>query len=127
VGCVDARKGQVLWSRNSGGWQGVGGNDNVLVGADASDRITGWKTQSGEALWTQEKLLYRKLSGVAFSGLVAVMGDSEGWVHFLDSKTGDLVARMPTDGSAIETPPLVAQGVVLVVTRKGGLFAFRPR
>lgn len=127
VGCVDARRGQVLWSRNSGGWQGVGGNDNVLVGADASDRITGWKTQSGEALWTQEKLLYRKLSGVTFIGPVAVIGDGEGWVHFLDSKTGDLLARMSTDGSAVDAPPVVAQGVVLVVTRKGGLFAFRPR
>lgn len=127
VGCVDARRGQVLWSRNSGGWQGVGGNDTVLVGSDASDRITGWKAQTGEALWTQEKLLYRKLSGVTVIGSLAAVGDNEGWVHFLDSKTGDLVARMATDGSPIETPPLVAQGVVLVVTRKGGLFAFRPR
>lgn len=125
VGCVNARRGQLLWSRNSGGWQSVAGNDRVLVGADASDRITGWKAQTGEALWTQEKLLYRKLGGFAISPGAVAVGDSEGRVHWLDPVTGDLLARAETDGSAIETPPVVISGVMLVVTRKGGLFAFR--
>jgi outer membrane assembly lipoprotein YfgL len=127
VGCVNAKRGQLLWSRNSGGWQRVAGNDNVLVGADASDRITGWKTQSGEALWTQEKLLYRKLSGVTLWAGAAVVGDADGWVHFLNPQTGDILARMETDGSAIETPPVGMGDVLLAVTRKGGLFAFRAR
>ena len=125
VGCVNAKRGQLLWSRNSGGWQSVAGNGSVLVGADASDRITGWKTQTGEALWNQEKLLYRKLSGFVMSPSSVAVGDSEGRVHWLDPVSGELIARAETDGSAIETPPVVMSGVLLVVTRKGGLFAFR--
>ena len=46
-------------------------------------------------------------------------------MHWLDPVSGDLIARAETDGSAIETPPVVTSGVLLVVTRKGGLFAFR--
>jgi hypothetical protein len=35
--------------------------------------------------------------------------------------------RLTTDGSAIVAQPVVSGTVMLVVTRKGGLFAFRPQ
>ena len=127
VGCVNVRKGQLLWSRNSGGWQSVAVSERLLVGADASDRITAWKSSTGEALWTQEKLLYRSLSGTVIFGGLAVFGDAEGQVHFIDLNSGEISARMPTDGSAIVAPPVVLGGLLLVPTSNGGLFACRTR
>lgn len=126
VACVDASRGALLWSRNAGGTDAVGGSEELIFGADGSDRITAWRTASGEVAWTQEGFLYRGLSGaLAVSGSV-IFGDAEGYVHFLSAATGEPQLRLATDGSAIVGTPVLAGTTVLVTTRKGGLHAFRP-
>jgi hypothetical protein len=44
----------------------------------------------------------------------------------LSRAKGEAQLRSTTDGSAIAVPPVVAGGVLVVVTRSGGMFAFRP-
>ena len=126
VGCADADRGVPVWTRNLGGWQPVGGDDQVLVAGDASDRLSGWRMLTGESLWSTERLLHRQLSGVAVSGRVATAGDAQGVVHFLDKLTGEPLLRLPTDGSAVVGAPAVAGTTLVVVTRSGGVFGFRP-
>ena len=55
-----------------------------------------------------------------------VFGDLEGQVHFLDRTDGKTLLRLPTDGSPVVAQPVLAGTTMLVVTRNGGLFAFRP-
>jgi outer membrane protein assembly factor BamB len=126
VGCVDASKGTLRWSRNIGGLQAVGGSDTVVVGADASDRITAWRESNGEVLWTSERLLFRGLSGPLGAGKAVVFGDAEGRLHFMDIDTGEPVLRLATDGSPIVGTPVLSGTTMLVATRNGGLYAFRP-
>ncbi|MFY9513353.1 MAG: outer membrane protein assembly factor BamB [Rubrivivax sp.] len=126
VACADAARGALLWSRNAGGVHPVGGNEDVVIGADASDRITGWKTANGEVAWSNEKLLYRGLSGMLTAGPTVVFGDSEGYVHFLSAASGEQQLRLPTDGSPVVATPVLSGTTVLVSTRDGGFFAFRP-
>jgi outer membrane protein assembly factor BamB len=126
IGCIDAAKGSLMWSRNQGGVQAVGGDAQVVVGADGSDRITAYKQASGDLAWTNERLLFRGLSGFLGAGKVVVVGDQEGHVHFLDRETGQLALRLPTDGSAVMGAPVLSGTTLLVTTRSGGLFAFRP-
>jgi hypothetical protein len=59
-------------------------------------------------------------------GPTVVFGDFEGIVHFLDSSDGQTLLRLPTDGSPVVGKPTLSDTTLLVVTRKGGLFAFRP-
>ncbi len=126
VGCVDAEAGRLLWARNSGGINAIGGDDEVVVGADASDRIVAWKTANGETAWSSERLALRRLSAPASLGAAVVFGDFEGYLHFLDPKDGRTLARLATDGSQVVGRPTLAGNTLLVVTRNGGLFAFRP-
>ena len=126
VGCVDAERGGLVWARNSGGTNAIGGDAELLFGADASDRITAWRTPSGEVAWTSEKLLYRGLSAPMSAGRTVVFGDSEGQLHFLSREDGQTLLRLPTDGSAVVGTPVLSGTTMLVVTRDGGLFAFRP-
>lgn len=76
-------------------------------------------------MWTNEKFLFRGLGGVRLAGRTAVVGDSQGFVHFLDREDGQPLLRLPTDGSAVVGAPVVSGTTVLVVTRAGGLHAFR--
>ncbi len=126
VACADASRGALVWSRNIGGVQAIGGDAQRMVGADASDRITAWRTDNGDVAWTSEKLLYRGLSGATVVGPVVAFGDVEGVVHFLSTETGEAQLQLRTDGTPVVGTPVLGGNTLLVVTQKGGLFAFRP-
>lgn len=125
VGCVDGERGALNWTKTVGGTDGVAADDQSVYGADASDRITAWKLASGEVAWQTEKLLYRGLAAPLATPKAVVFGDSEGIVHFLSRDKGETLLRVNTDGSAIAAAPVVAGTTMLVVTRKGGLYALR--
>ncbi|MEJ6001823.1 outer membrane protein assembly factor BamB [Paucibacter soli] len=126
VACINADRGTTLWSRNVGGGQGVGGDAQLVVAADGSDRITAWNTRNGDVQWTAEQFLNRKLSAPLVQGPTIVFGDFEGQLHFISRDTGKTQLRLPTDGSPIVGAPVLAGNTLLVATRNGGLFAFRP-
>lgn len=125
VGCVNAERGSVAWTKTVGGLEAVGGDAELLFGADASDRLTAWRTPSGEVAWTSEALMFRGLSGPVATARSVVFGDASGTLHWLSRDKGAAQARLSTDGSAIGTPPVVVNGLVIAVTRSGGVFAFR--
>ena len=126
VGCVNAERGATVWSKNIGGTDAVAGDAEFVFAADASDRITAWKAPSGDVAWTSDKLLYRSLSSPLSVGRTVVFGDADGTVHFIARDSGEALLRLPTDGSAIVAAPVVSGTTMLVVTRNGGLYAFRP-
>ena len=123
---MNADRGALVWSRNVGGIEGVGGDAELIVGADGSDRITAWRAASGDVAWNNDKLLYRELSAPLVVGRTAIFGDAQGNLHFLAREDGRQLLRLATDGSAIVAPPALSGKTLLVVTRNGGLFAFRP-
>ncbi|WP_157265090.1 outer membrane protein assembly factor BamB [Azohydromonas aeria] len=126
VGCVDAQRATLLWAKNVGGIAPVGADARQVFGADASDRISAWNAASGEVAWTSDKLLNRDLSGALALERAVVFGDAQGYVHFLSRDNGQTLQRLATDGSAVVGTPLRAGDAVIVLTRKGGVFAFRP-
>jgi outer membrane protein assembly factor BamB len=126
VGCADASRGTLLWSRNVGGIEAAGGDAERIFGADGSGRISAWNATSGELVWTSEKLLHRGLSGALGVGTSVLFGDEEGYMHFLAATTGELQLRLPTDGSPVVGVPVLSGTTLLVATERGGLFAFRP-
>ncbi|WP_282823669.1 outer membrane protein assembly factor BamB [Pelomonas sp. V22] len=125
VGCVNGERGTAIWSRNNSGQVGVSADGDLLVGADASDRITAWKVANGDVAWTADQLQNRKLSAPLLTAKVAVFGDGEGYVHFLSRETGKTQLRLETDGSAIVAAPQAVGGLIVVVTAKGGVFGLK--
>ena len=43
VGCVDADRGRILWTKHDRRHRAVAGDAELVFGADASDRITAWQ------------------------------------------------------------------------------------
>lgn len=125
VGCVNAERGVIAWTKPIGGTDGVAADEQFVFGADASDRITAWKAPGGEVAWQSEKYLYRGLGAPLATPKAVVFGDSLGVVHFLSRDKGDALLRLTTDGSGIAAAPVVSGSTMLVVTRNGGLYAFR--
>jgi len=126
VGCVDAQLGSVAWTKNVGGTDAISGDAELLFGADASDRINAWRTATGDVAWTSEALMFRGLGAPAAVAQSVVFGDSSGTLHWFSRAKGESQARVPTDGNPITTPLVSVGGMLIVVTRGGGVFAFRP-
>jgi outer membrane protein assembly factor BamB len=126
VGCVDAQLGNVAWTKTVGGTDAIAGDAEMIFGADASDRLSAWRTPTGDIAWTSEALMFRGVGAPATVGQSVVYGDSNGMLHWFSRAKGESQARVPTDGNPITTPPVTVGGTLVVVTRGGGIFAFRP-
>jgi outer membrane assembly lipoprotein YfgL len=125
VSCVNAVRGNLLWTRNVGGTQGVAMDAQTVVAADASSRVTAWRAATGEVAWATEALAHRDVSTPVLLPTAVAFGDLEGTVHLLSRDSGKTIARLPTDGSAIQTLALAPDALLVAVTRNGGVFAFR--
>jgi outer membrane assembly lipoprotein YfgL len=125
VGCVDAARGALTWTKNVGGANGVAADQQWVFAADASDRITAWRRESGEVAWTSDDLRFRTLSPPLVHGRTLVLGDYQGQLHFLDRESGRPLLRLPTDGNEFVGAPVKSGPVIVAVTRNGGVFAFR--
>ena len=126
VACVNAERGSLNWTKVTGGTQGVAADAQYVFGADGSDRMTAWRVGTGDVAWSSDKLMHRGLSAPLIVGQAVVFGDAEGTLHFLSRDKGEAMLRLPTDGSAILAAPVASGATMLVVTKAGGVFAFRP-
>ena len=127
VACIDtAARGQLLWRRVAGGSVGLHGDKEQVFGVESDGRVIAWRARDGEPIWQSDKLRYRELSAPLVVGRSVVVGDGMGLVHMLSRKDGELLNRLTTDGSAIAATPVLAGNTLVVVTRKGGVFGFRP-
>ena len=126
VGCVDAERAVTLWTQKSAGAEGVDGDDAVLYGAQSNGAIAAWSRQDGSAIWSTDYLLHRKLTAPLILGRAVVVGDDAGVVYLLSQEDGSPLNRLSTDGSGIAMRPVAAADTLIVVTRKGNIYGFRP-
>ena len=126
VGCVDASRGTLLWTKPANAAQGVHGDEGLVVGTELDGKIIAWKRADGERVWTSERLQYRSLTSPLLLGRSVVVGDSTGLVHFISREDGSPLNRLPTNSSGVAAPPVVAGSNLVVVTRTGGVYGFAP-
>lgn len=126
IGCVDAARGLVQWTRPANGAQGLSGDAERLFGTEADGTLLAWRRTDGERAWTSERFKHRQLSAPALLGRTLAIGDQEGQLLLVSREDGGLLARMPTDGSAITAQPVLAGNTLVVVTRNGSVVGFRP-
>ncbi len=126
VSCLDANRGNTLWTRPAQGHEGLDGDENFIFGTESDSKVLAWQRQGGQPAWTQDALRFRGLSAPLVLGRSVVLGDDKGLVHFLSRQDGQPLQRLSTDGSAIVGKPVLADQTLVVVTRTGGVFGFRP-
>ena len=126
VGCVDSQRGTLIWSKPASGAEGVSGDDRFVYGTESNGNVMAWRRADGERGWVSERLKYRDLTAPLSVGRSVVVGDSTGVVHFLSREDGSPLNRVTTDGSAIAATPVLAGNTVVVVTRNGGVYGYRP-
>jgi len=122
---IDAPSGRPIWARDSGGPGRVGVASDRVVVADAAGTVWALDKSSGGALWSQPALARRNLTSAVVQGDYAVVGDLDGYLHWLKLDTGELAARERTGRDALRASPVVADGILVAEDIDGGLSAYR--
>jgi outer membrane protein assembly factor BamB len=127
VACYDAQSGNQQWARDMSTLTGVSFDARYAFVADDRGAVHALDRTNGRSVWKQDKLANRRLSLPLPLGNEVVLGDLQGYVHFLSRDGGAFVARFATDGSAVLAAPLRLPGGLLLQTRNGGLYALSLR
>jgi outer membrane protein assembly factor BamB len=128
VGAFNPDNGSPMWTHSLVSYGGLARNGDALYASDASGTVWALDRGSGNALWKQDALGYRWLSSPAVQDGYVVVGDLDGYLHWMKPDTGAIVARDRIGGrkDAIRaTPQVSADGVMVAVTTKGRLAAYR--
>lgn len=126
VGCVDTARGTVAWTQLASGAEGVHGDADYVYGTESNGLVVAWRRLDGTRAWTVDRLKFRKLTAPLALGRAVVIGDNTGLVHLLARDDGAPLNRLSTDDSGVAAAPVVAGETLVVVTRKGNVYGFRP-
>ncbi len=123
---VDAREGRPLWDHPFSSYAGLALGGTTLVGVDDESEVWAWSTDGGGNLWKQDGLKWRWLGTPAVQDTHVVVGDSKGYVHWLNLSDGSFAARTRMTHNAIRSKPLVLDdGRVIVQNVMGDISAWQ--
>ena len=124
VACFDVLRGAAMWARDVSSVAGMAADSRNFYITDDRNAVIALDKTNGASVWKQDKLFGRGVSAPLAFGRHVVVGDFQGYVHFLSREDGSFAGRIATDGSAIITPPVALDPSSFVVqTRAGGVFA----
>ncbi len=125
AGVIEA-SGEVVWRRSLSSYAGLGNDFRQLYVTDAEDNVWAIDPRNGSALWKQDKMVGRKLSAPVAVGDYVVVGDYEGYLHWLSPEDGRIVGRIRVGSDRISTQPVVVDDVAYVLGDGGELAAVAP-
>jgi outer membrane protein assembly factor BamB len=117
--------GQIWWARDASSYRGFTMDDENIYLTNADSVVVAMKRSDGAVIWEQDAMKRRGLTAPALDGDALVVGDFEGYVHWLDKATGEIVARQKTDGERITNAAVTTDSGVFVQTDSGKLLAFK--
>ena len=124
ISALDLQDGRLLWNRDFSSYAGLEVDAAQVYIVDAEDAVWALDRRSGSGLWKQADLSGRQLSAPALSGNYVIVGDFEGYVHWLDKNSGRIVGRARADSEGITTAPLTLGEAVFVLGNSGSIHAF---
>ena len=125
LSAIDGPSGRPLWSRPFSTFTSLSQQDQALYGVDDESNVWAFAKNGGSDLWKNEQLKHRWLSGTEVQGAYVVVGDLEGYVHWLKTDDGALAGRVRLSSKAIRAQPLVVGDLVYVEDVVGHLSAYR--
>ncbi|MFO1422954.1 MAG: outer membrane protein assembly factor BamB [Candidatus Competibacteraceae bacterium] len=125
VAAIDMRGGNLLWNRELSSYAGLAVDERQVYVSDETDAVLALDRRNGGTLWKQAELTGRRLSAPVATRDHVVVGDFEGYLHWLGKDNGEIVGRIRAAGKAIAAPPFVAGDTVFVQGQDGALGAFR--
>ncbi len=124
LAALAVEQGRMLWVKDVGTALGLDVSRTRLTLSDVDDQVWLIDRRNATTLWKRDGLENRTLTRPSFYGNYVVVGDMQGYLHWLDAESGEFVARLKI-GSPLLVPPLVVGTTLYQLDAGGGLSAFR--
>jgi len=125
VAAVELIGGKVLWRRDMSSYAGLGISGQNLLITDSQSFVWAIDRDSSASVWRQDKLARRSLTPPTRFGDYVVVGDFDGYVHFLGREDGRIAARLQIDSDGLSSAPVAVDDLLLIYGRGGTLTALR--
>ncbi|MGZ5052107.1 MAG: outer membrane protein assembly factor BamB [Methylobacter sp.] len=128
IAAISAADGEVLWRNEAiSSYSSLSNDFRYLYLTNPESHVMQLDQHNGAALWKQKELHQRKLTAPAPYESYVVVGDFEGYVHWLSSVDGRQMGRVQITDVPIDAKPIIADGAVYVYAKDGTLAALRVR
>lgn len=126
ISAVSPVDGEVLWRNESiSATHGLNADQRYLYLSDVNSDVWQLDQRNGASYWKQTDLHQRRLSVPAVYDDYVVVGDFEGYLHWLSKTDGRLLARIEITDSPIVATPIVVDDVIYVYASDGTLAAVK--
>ncbi|CAM3542654.1 Outer membrane protein assembly factor BamB precursor [Vibrio aerogenes CECT 7868] len=117
---IDLRSGKPLWKRNYSSATNIATDGGKIFVVTDQDYLTAVDARSGTEIWTNRQLENRLVTEPVIIHNYVVVGDSEGYLYWIDRNTGEFVSEQHVSSSGFAVAPIVlSDGGYLVMTRDG--------
>lgn len=122
MACFDiSQGGRSVWAQRFSSTTGMATDHVHAYAANQRDTVVALNLIDGNEVWRQDALRNRRLTAPAVVPQAVVVGDLEGYVHFLARENGQLLGRLQVGGGAVVSPLVDTPRGVLVQTSAGNL------
>lgn len=125
VTALAAESGRLLWFKDISSSTGVLVERTNLALSDSNGEVWLLDRRNGSTMWKQDKLLNRGLTRPAIYGSQVVVGDAQGYLHWIDIESGEFVARVREGKKGFAGAPFTVGTTLYVLTHEGTLAAYR--
>ncbi|BGI50997.1 MAG: outer membrane protein assembly factor BamB [Arsenophonus endosymbiont of Ceratovacuna japonica] len=122
---IDMYSSEIIWKRNLGSVNDIIVVNNILYLVDKNDRVLAIRKNDGITLWTQDSLLYHNLTAPIIYNGYLIIGDSNGYLYWLDSNNGKFIAQNKIDSSGFHSKPVIAKDKLLIQANNGIVYLIK--
>tara|TARA_B100000700_G_scaffold295717_1_gene358876 strand:- start:2783 stop:4024 length:1242 start_codon:yes stop_codon:yes gene_type:complete len=123
LAALELRSGEVRWKRDYSAYENLHIDGASIYLTDANSHVFGLDLRGGIEQWSNNELFGRALTGPTMVSNHLVLGDFEGYLHWLSPSSGEIIGRMELGGDGIYAQPVVDGNTLYVQTRDGDLYA----
>jgi outer membrane protein assembly factor BamB len=117
--------GQIWWAHDMSSYRGLAVDDENIYVTQSDGIVVALRQRDGSELWRNQKLKLRRLSTPVLTSSAVAVADFQGYLHWLDKTTGELVARQRIAKERVSNSPVAVGDTIVVLTDGGKLAAFR--
>jgi len=112
---------RVVWARDLSSYADLGSDSTNLYVVDEQGNVIAIDRLTGTTLWQQDKLQRRGLTGPLAVGDYVVVGDFEGYLHFLEKSSGNFMGQYRVGGNPLAIIGVIDSNTFYVLAQDGGL------